>query len=151
MNRKETAEYVQRSERRMTKLKRFLHSEVFTETTLKACISALPRWRYMRELERRPKDDGDAEDADSDSDEEFTYVSVPKKARGIARAQAGFLDASRRILKARDPLVEMLINREKSETSLRLMIWRALAASAAYLSLKNMPYVSPEWLEICVR
>ena len=100
----------------------------------------------MRELEKRSQDDANDADANSDSDGEFVYLSVPKQLRDIDRAQGGFLEDCRGSLKANDPLVEIVINGEKSHSSLRLVIWRKISATAAYLSLKNMPYVTAEWL-----
>ena len=146
----------------------FLKSTEFEECIVKACVSSIPRWRYLRELERDPsKKSGAADrDVDSDSDDDFEYVSVvvmphvmyidvfndltlgytevvPKDLKGVARAQKGLLDSTRRILRAKDPLAELLIDRGYSSSVLRLMSWRSLAATAVYLSDKNLPYTSP--------
>ena len=52
VNRKDGDAYAKMAERRLSKLKRFARSDISTETVLKACISSMPRWRYMRELEK---------------------------------------------------------------------------------------------------
>ena len=60
--------------------------------------------------------------------------------KGVARAQKGLLDTTRRILRAKEPLAELLINHGYSASVLRLMPWRSLIAPALYLSDKNLPY-----------
>ena len=59
----------------------------------------------MRELGKRNKDDDDGAGGDSEPGGEFPYVSSNMGDRGVDRAVAGFLGASRLILKAEDPLV----------------------------------------------
>ena len=47
----------------MSKLQRFLGSDSFNVAILKGCISSLPMWRYMRELEKKPWQHDDASDS----------------------------------------------------------------------------------------
>ena len=55
----------------------FLGSTQFEECTIKACVSSLARWRYLRELERDPtsKDGLRVGEEDDDSDDDFEHVS----------------------------------------------------------------------------
>ena len=47
----------------MSKLQRFLGSDSFNVAIVKACVSSLPMWRYMRELERKPRKNDDGSDS----------------------------------------------------------------------------------------
>ena len=47
---------------------------------------------------------GGGDHAGSESGEDFEYVSAPSNLLGLARGQKAFLNSSRRIMKARDPL-----------------------------------------------
>ena len=47
-------EYKAVSEGRMKKLRKFTKSPDFDECLVKACVSSVPRWRYVRELELDP-------------------------------------------------------------------------------------------------
>ena len=55
----------------------FLGSTQFEECIIKACVSSLARWRYLRELERDPtsKDGLRVDEEDDDSDDDFEHVS----------------------------------------------------------------------------
>ena len=98
----------------------FLKSTEFEEGIVKACVSSLPRWRYLRELERDPTKIKDVCDdaVNSDSDEEFEYVSeintyrvlagaihiqfVPKKLKGSRERRKGYSTTLGRYCEARD-------------------------------------------------
>ena len=132
----------------MTKLRDFLNSGEFEESLVKARVSSLPRWRYARELPTDPskkRTDPDYDGYSSGSDDEFVFVSVcamrqcfllthtydvPLKMKGVARAQRSFIDETRKIARARDPLVELIVNRSDSPETMRLLAWRSLAATA---------------------
>ena len=62
---------------RMNKLRKFVKSIEFDECLVKACVSSVPRWRYIRELDLDPakKTSSTDEGAASDSEEEFQFVS----------------------------------------------------------------------------
>ena len=139
-------EYKKLCGKRLTKVKKFIKSDEHISAIVKSCISSIPRWRFARELQADPKektrcadDGGESDDSD---DDRFEYISVDKDLRGIARAQGGFLDDARRILKGKHSLAEFVINREPDHTTIRLEVWRSIAASALYLSEKNMPFTS---------
>ena len=62
----------------MNKLRKFTKSIEVEDCLVKACVSSVPRWRYIRELELGPTkktkstDEGNA----SDSDDEYQFASV---------------------------------------------------------------------------
>ena len=87
-------------------------------------------------------------DSREDPDNEFEYVSAPKNLRGVARAQKGFLGERRWVCKGKDDISEFSIDREACASSMRLMVWGTLAATAAYLSEKNIPFSSHEYRKI---
>ena len=78
-------------------------------------------------------------------------MSAPKNLRGVARAQKGLLEERRMIYKGKDDISEFLINIEACASSMRVMVWRTLAATAAYLSEKNLPFSSHEYRKISCR
>ena len=67
---------------------------------------------------------------------------VAKNLKGVARAQRALLEETRRILRCKDTLVELIIIRNDHPTAMRLLAWRSLIATAAYLSGKNLPYAT---------
>ena len=71
-------------------------------------------------------------------------MSVPKNLRGVARAQKGFLEECRRICKGEDDISEFPIEKESCPSSMRLIVWRTLAATLAYLVEKNLTFTSYE-------
>ena len=127
--------YKKKSKERMTKLRRFLDSDELAISVIKACASSLARWRYVRELERgpyKPKTNQFGDDS-SGSDTEFVHLSVPKKLRGVSRAQKGLLEEIRRIALGRDIISEFLINREDNHETIRLIMCKLGAEIIAYL------------------
>ena len=118
----ESEEYRKLSATRLSKVRQFVSSGDFHSSIFKAAISSIPRWGFARELNKEPKDEG----ADSDSGEEFAYVSVAKKLRGLARAQKGFPEEARKIFKGANVLTEFLVNREPDRAVIRLEIWRSV-------------------------
>ena len=58
-----TDDYKRKSERMMSKLQRFLVSDLLNVAIVEGFVSSFPRWRYMRELEKKPWRHGDASDA----------------------------------------------------------------------------------------
>ena len=104
------------------------------------------------ELERDPmKSNGECDDdANSESDEDFEYVYglnmyrvlagaihiqfAPKKLKGVARAQKGLLGHTREILRGKEPLEQLVVNSGYGASTLRLLDWRSLIATALYLS-----------------
>ena len=67
---------------------------------------------------------------------------VAKKLKGVARAQMALLEETRQILRGKDSLVELIIDRNDHPSTMRLLAWRSLVATAVYLSEKNLPYTS---------
>ena len=67
---------------------------------------------------------------------------VSKKLKGVARSQMALLEETRKILRGKDSLVELIIDRNDHPTTMRLLAWRSLIATAAYLGEKNLPYTS---------
>ena len=70
------------------------------------------------------------------------YIFVAKNLKGVARAQRALLEETRKILSGKDALVELIIDRNDHPATMRLLAWRSLVATAAYLSEKNLPYTS---------
>ena len=140
-------EYKNLSSRRMKSIQDFLYGSQFTTEVLKGCIGSFVTWRYIRESDADPskRSKFSDEDPDSDSDDEFAYVSVPQNLRGTARAQKGCLEEGRRLVKSKNPVAEFFINRCKDANMVRLQVYRAVAATIAYLSDKNMPYAGLLW------
>ena len=140
----ESAEYQKLSSSRMKSVQEFLHSPLFTSSTLKACISSIPRWRFIRETEAVKGEAATSPDEDSgaESDDEFTYVSVQKNLTGVARGQLGMIEESRRIFKGANPLAEFFLCRADDSAVVRLEVWRSIVASALYMADKNLPYTS---------
>ena len=148
----ESSEYLMLSERRMRKLQRFLDSSALAECIIKACASSLPRWKFMHQLECGPEkltkysDEGRCEALDSEDDEDYKFVSLPKNLAGVGRARKAFLNEARKIAKCQCQLTEFIINRESRSVSIRLLVWRSISSSAAYLNRRSLPYSSSEWL-----
>ena len=111
----------------------------------------------MRELANDPENkriDPDYDGNSSDSDDDIACVSIramrqfllaytyiaPLKLNGIARAHSAFLDETRAIIREMGTLVEMDIIRNNSPVEMRLLAWRRLASTAAYLSDNNLPF-----------
>ena len=67
---------------------------------------------------------------------------VPNQMKGVARAQKELLDHTRKILRDKEPLAELLIDRGYSPSVLRLMDWRSLNDTAVYISDKHLPFKS---------
>ena len=93
----------------------------------------MPRWRYARELNKKPRgfpvgNDTSNDTSGSESDGDFDYVSSPQKLRGVSRAQRGFLDERRKFPHGKRDLVEFLVNRESGAPILRLDIWRGIVS-----------------------
>ena len=123
----------------------FLHGPEFKCSVMKACLTSFAAWRYIREVEADPSKRSKFRDSEpcSDSEEEFEFVSTPQKIRGVARGQKGFLEEARKLVKSKNALAEYFISRSRDADLLRLEVYRSVAAVAAYLSDKNMPYVGP--------
>ena len=118
----ESEEYRKLSASRLSKVRLFVSSDDFHSSIFKAAVSSFPRWRFARELNKKPKAEADG----SESDDEFAYVSLGKELRGLARAQKGFLEEARKIFKGANEVTEYLINREPGHAVLRLEIWRSI-------------------------
>lgn len=95
----------------MAKLQRFLAHEYFGTSLIKACVSSIPRWAFIQQMNktRNPEDPREEDDLDSESEEDYEYVSAPSNLFGLARGQKAFLNSSRRILKGRDSLCILLV------------------------------------------
>ena len=145
----DSTDYQKLSSERMQSVQGFIHSPSFSCDILKACISSIPRWGFIRETQEDPDKRSKFADEDpcSDSDDEYEFVSVPENLRGVARGQKGFLEEARRIFKGRNKLAEFFVSRNRDAPAVRLEIWRSICASAAYLSEKNLPYTKPVWLK----
>ena len=126
----------------MVKLQVFLNSAHFPNTIIKGALSSIPRWRYIREMEKAPIAGGDGDE----SDEEFTYVSCPKELRGVARGQKGFLQSCRQMFKGENDLVEHILQTEPEADFQRMTIVRSIMASAVYLAEKNLKYTTRHYL-----
>ena len=85
--------------------------------------------RLSSEKIKPSKEDDAAIEGGSDSDDDFKYVSVAKDAYGIARAQRGYLEETRKISHSDNVLVEFLVNMEPGAHILRLEIWRSMVYS----------------------
>ena len=73
----------------------------------------------------------------------MAYTNIaPLKLKGVARAQKAFVDETRKIARSGGPLVELVISRTDSPDTMRLLAWRSMAATAAYLSDKNLLFTS---------
>ena len=83
----QSEEYKKLSTKRLSKVLKFARSKKYTSVLLKACVSSIPRWRYVREMDARPITK--STDPDDSDDEHFQFVSVPQELRGIARGQRG--------------------------------------------------------------
>ena len=146
----ESNEYRALRETRAQKVKRFMRSGEFRTSNMKACFSSIPRWRMIRELNKKPMtkrskiSGGEPVDEignDSDPDDNaFAQVSMPVQLRGISRGQKAFLDETRKIYKGLDDVAELFVGREKNHATIRLEIWRSMAEVALYLGEKNPPY-----------
>ena len=140
-------EYEQISKTRVEKLQEFITSDSFPRVLLKACLSSLPRWKYVQQMDRmpRPKEasgqDHDEEQSDA-SDEEYEHYSIPKNMKGVSRGQGAFLNEARRIMSGSDDLVEYFLPNNQYESVIRLEVWRSICASALYLSDRNYPFAT---------
>ena len=151
INTLETGGYKKLSKTRLGKVRDFVTGDEFRSIIFKAAISSLPRWRYARELNKKPRGLPTENDTSgSDSDGNFDFVSAPKKIRGVARAQRGFLDERRGIFHGKHDLDEYLVNRESDSPIIRLEIWRSIVSGNvsdrnvnAYLSYVRFPTLSP--------
>ena len=129
INTLESEEYRKLSRTRLGEVRDFVTGAELHSSIFKAAISALPRWRYSRELNKKTRGPPVGNDTSgSDSDGNFDYVSAPKKLRGVARAQRGFLDERREIFHGKHDLAEYLANRESDDPILRLEIWRGIVS-----------------------
>ena len=118
INTLDSEEYRNLPRTRLGKVKDFVTGDEFRSSISKAAISALPRWRYSRELNKKPRashlgNDTENDTSGSESDGNFEYVSSPKNLRGVARAQRGFLEERREIPHGKHDLVEFMANRER--------------------------------------
>ena len=133
INTLESEEYRELSRTRLGEVRDFVTGGAFRSSILKAAISALPRWRYARGLNQEPRgfpvgNDTSNDTSGSESDGNSDYVSAPKKLRGVARAQRGFLDECREIFQGERDLVEFLANRESDAPILRHEICRGIVS-----------------------
>ena len=133
INTLESEEYRELPRTRLGKVRDFVTGGEFRTSIFKAAISALPIWRCSRELNKKPRgfpigNDTNNDASDSESGGNFDYVSAPKKLRGVARAQRGFLDGRRKIPQCKHDLVEFLANRESGAPIIRLEIWRGIVS-----------------------
>ena len=133
INTLESEEYRELARTRLGEVRDFVTGGEFQSSIFKASISALPRWRYARELYKKPRgfpvgNDTSNDTSGSESDGNFDYVSSPKKLRGVARAHRGFLDECREIFHGKQDLVEFLENREIDPPILRLEIWGSIVS-----------------------
>ena len=131
INTLESGEYRHLPRTRSGELGDFVTGDEFRSSTASAAISALPRWRYTMELNKKPRtaDTGDDSNRDalgSESDGNSDYVSPPNKLRGAARAHRGFLDGRRIISQGWGDLFEFLAHRESDAPIIRLEIWRSV-------------------------
>ena len=126
----ESEEYIRLSHDRLSKVKDFVAGDEFHSSIFKAAISSIPRWRYARELQKKPADPKaqniEAAENESDSDDDFKFVSIGKDTRGVVRAQRGFIEEARSMFHSKNVLVEFLVNRESGAPTLRLEIWRSV-------------------------
>ena len=153
----DTAEYSKLCTARVRKVVQFVTSYKYDSAVIKAALSSIPRWRYVREMRTVPKsarprrtivDPVESDASSSSDDEKFKYVSVSTNLSGVVRAQKGLLDDTRSILKGKDHLVEFFLRREKEEVTMRLEVWRALMASAAYMGEKNLGFAGHHYRAI---
>ena len=133
INTLESEEYRKLSRTRLGKVRDFVAGGEFHSSIFKAGISALPRWRYSRELNKKPRgcpvgNDTSNDTIGSESDGNSDYASAPKKLRGVSRSHRGFLDECRKIFCGKHDLVEFLVNRESGAPILRLEIWRSIVS-----------------------
>ena len=144
----DSEEYKFLFEKRVSKVNRFVKTPHYTSSSIKACVSSSPRWRYVSEMNADPRarkkqlkqTDLDDSSGQTSDDERFERVSAPEDLRGVARGQKGLLEESRNILKGRDDLVDLIINREEDEKAIRLETYRSIASTALYMADKNLPY-----------
>ena len=80
----------------------FVNSTAFETSITRAAFTTIPRWRYTREMNANPEEAQEGDDSDANH---FEFVSVQKNLRGVARAQKGLLEETRRILHSKDDLV----------------------------------------------
>ena len=151
-------DYKRKCKTRVDKVKRFFRARNAMAPIMKAILSSIPRWRYVRDLNATPgsksANGADGEELRDDfidpdvDDAKFQSASVSPELRGVARAQRGFVEESRRMFSANDSLVEFFLNRESGSLQLNLEVWRSVAASALYLAEKNLPYTSNPYREV---
>ena len=140
-------EYRALCETRVQKVRRFVRSGEFRTSNMKTCFASTPRWRMIREMNKRPttkrskvSKGAPVDEIGSDSDPDditFTHVRMPAQLRGIARRQGEFLEETRKIYNGLDDAAELFIGREKNHSTIRLGIWRIMAASALYLGVEK--------------
>ena len=110
--------------RRAAKVIEFIRSGHYRESVLKADLSSIHRWRFVREINTDPESKSgqertrtcdDDEVGDDSDDGRIDYVSVSEDLRGLARGQRGFLEDCRRIMAGKDNLAEYFLRREGTD------------------------------------